>query len=115
IAVRNFATRSSMCTVPRSEEYNPNFSIMGCNRERLKICSCIEARRWFVASDTTGFTSSGDTVGSSTKTRVWEVNRFGRNAVEPSASEIPPITVKGRIHQYLFRILFTSKIGRAHV
>jgi len=81
---------------------------MGCNRERLKICSCIEASRWLVASFTTGFTRSGDTVGWSTKTRVWEVNRFGRNAVAPIASEIHPITVKGRIHQYFLRILFAS-------
>src|SRR5712671_4506315 len=48
IADLSFATNSSICSVPRSEGYKPNFSIIGCSRERLKICSCIDASRGLV-------------------------------------------------------------------
>src|SRR5215469_343091 len=74
----------------------------------LRICSFIEARRWFKSSVTTGFTYSVGTVGLATSTTVWEVYFFGTCVATDAPSAAQPTAQRGMIHQCLRRTLLTS-------
>src|SRR5260370_41641460 len=79
----------------------------GSRRVRLRICSCMDARRRFKSSVTTGFTYYVGTVGFATSTIVWEVYFFGSSvATDPPCAPKTAIQT-GTTHQYLLITLFT--------
>src|SRR5258706_13421512 len=82
----------------------------GSRRVRLRICSCMDARRRFKSSVTTGFTYSVGTVGFATSTIVWEVYFFGSSVATDAPSDPKTAIQTGTTHQYLWITLFTSSM-----
>src|SRR5215472_16967859 len=74
----------------------------------LRICSFIEARRWFKSSVTRGFTYSVGTVGLATSRAVWEMYFFGSCVATDAPSAAQPTAQRGMNHQCLRRTLLTS-------
>src|SRR5438270_3215763 len=67
------STNCSIGTLPIWDENNPYRSISGCKRVRLRILSCIVAKRWFNCTVSTGLTKLSGTCWCSTRTIAVDV------------------------------------------
>src|SRR5258708_25081365 len=74
----------------------------GSSLDRLKICCCIAANRWLVLSELRVGTSTEDTAGCWTRTKVCDVKVFGKicAAINPvTAPNSVNTTIRGHLRR----------------